>query len=484
MALLNLHQRNTFETAVIYRAVISPKVLSLEPVHLLIRWKELQPKVDDIKLMKQMGFDGYRFSISWPRVLPGMNDFVEFAELCFQEFGDRVKFWTTFNEPWSYIVHGYTVGDDFRKDDPTSIDSTVGQRSSQTGRMNLPANRLSKRVRRFDTTTQTTSDTWFPVNDPAKDAYTAARNLLLCHSAAAKSYREKFRTYQNGTIGIVLNSSCHYAYDSTSQADQQAVQRAFDFMLGWFLEPVIYGQFPSSMLDAAGDNIVPFSDDEKEGLAGSVDWVGLNYYTADFVAYEKDPPGVGYPADQHCIYSWVADNNDYTLTAKQACVDPTRIQYFQEHLAALLQAIQDLNFDVRGFFAWSYCDNFEWTTGYTSRFGIIYTDYVNDLTRYMKNSAFWFTKFLRPSLPTLPALDKGQVEKDPQPDLSESKGSDSQFRIYRPKSHTGKEASKPYFTVAGLPDRATKANTTKVGHTGYKVILGPLKKTLDPQRIK
>ncbi|KAL0355893.1 UNVERIFIED_CONTAM: Raucaffricine-O-beta-D-glucosidase [Sesamum radiatum] len=215
---------------------------------------------DDIKLMKQMGFDSYRFSISWPRVLPGMipfvtlfhwdlpnclqleyggmlsdqivNDFVEFAELCFQEFGDLVKFWTTFNEPWSYIVHGYTLGDDFVQDDSIGNNSTAVQRSSQRGRMNLPPHRLSKRMRRFDSTTQTTRDTWFPVNDPTKDAYTAARNLLLCHSAAVQSYREKFQMYQNGKIGIVLNSSCHYPFNSSSQDDQDAVQRAFDFMLG------------------------------------------------------------------------------------------------------------------------------------------------------------------------------------------------------------------------------------------------------------
>ncbi|KAL0355843.1 UNVERIFIED_CONTAM: Oleuropein beta-glucosidase [Sesamum radiatum] len=109
------------------------------------------------------------------------NDFVEFAELCFQEFGDRVKFWTTFNEPWSYIVHGYTVGDDFTKDDSADNISTLVQHSSQKVRMNLPPNRLSKRIRPFDSTTQTTRDTWFPVNDPAKDVYPAARNLLLCH---------------------------------------------------------------------------------------------------------------------------------------------------------------------------------------------------------------------------------------------------------------------------------------------------------------
>ncbi|KAL0355871.1 UNVERIFIED_CONTAM: Beta-glucosidase 4 [Sesamum radiatum] len=216
------------------------------------------------------------------------------------------------------------------------------------------------------------------------------------------------------------------------------------------------------MLKYAVGNIVPFSDEEKQGLAGSVDWVGLNYYTSDFVAYEPKPPGVGYPADQHCIYSYynvkgdpigdptdsswlwivpgglydhlqylqtkykedmpplyitengVGDNGDPKLTAKQACVDTTRVQYHQEHLAYLLLAIKNLSFDVRGYFAWSYCDNFEWTAGYTTRFGIIYTDYINDLTRYMKNSAFWFTKFLKASSSTSATLGKRQVEKDPE----------------------------------------------------------------------
>ncbi|XP_020547365.1 beta-glucosidase-like, partial [Sesamum indicum] len=141
-----------------------------------------------------------------------VKDFVEFAELCFQEFGDRVKFWTTFNEPWSYIVHGYTPGDEFRKDDPTDNNSTINQRSCQSGQMYFPHNRVYRTIRRCEIT-KTIRDTWFHVNDPAKDAYTAARNMLLCHSAAVQSYRQKFQMYQDGQIGIVLNSSCHYPYD-------------------------------------------------------------------------------------------------------------------------------------------------------------------------------------------------------------------------------------------------------------------------------
>ncbi|KAL0440629.1 UNVERIFIED_CONTAM: Beta-glucosidase 26 [Sesamum radiatum] len=148
------------------------------------------------------------------------------------------------------------------------------------------------------------NNAWFPVNNLNKDAYTAARNLLLCHSAAAKSYRRKFKIYQEGQIGIVLNTCNHYRFNNTSKEDKDAAERATEFMIGWFWEPVIHGQYPESVLQYAESNIVPFSNEEKEELAKSVDWVGLNYYTSYFVAHEQNPPGVGYPADQQIMFSY------------------------------------------------------------------------------------------------------------------------------------------------------------------------------------
>ncbi|KAL0342599.1 UNVERIFIED_CONTAM: Raucaffricine-O-beta-D-glucosidase [Sesamum calycinum] len=405
---------------------------------------------EDIKLMKQIGFDSYRFSISWPRILPGgrcsaginkegidyyndvidtviahgmipfvtlfhwdlpnclqlgyggmlsdkiVNDFVEYAELCFQEFGDRVKFWATINEPWTYAVRGYTSGDHFTRDKSTGSDSTYHQLSAERVRTHISPYRQSKRVGRFDFRTQTINNAWFPVNNPDKDSYTVARNLLLCHSAAVKSYRTDFKIYQEGQIGIVLNTCNHYLFDNTSDKDKEAAKRATDFMIGWFLEPVIHGQYPESMLQYAESNIVPFSNEEKEELAKSVDWVGLNYYTSYFVAYEQNPPGVGYPADQQIMFSymdkagkpvgqpsalsWIVpdhmmylhekykkdlpplyitenglgDDNDCNLTAKQACIDTERVRYHQDHLASVLKAMhmnddpsKPLRMDVR-----------------------------------------------------------------------------------------------------------------------------------------
>ncbi|KAL0342705.1 UNVERIFIED_CONTAM: Raucaffricine-O-beta-D-glucosidase [Sesamum calycinum] len=186
-----------------------------------------------------------------------VNDFVEFANLCFEEFGDRVKFWATINEPYTYAIHGYSPGTDFANND-----SKIVQSSSLR---NLPSHRL-ERVRRFESTTQTTRHTWFIVNDPAKETYTVARNLLLCHSRTVQLYRTNFQMHQNGQIGIVLSSGGHYPFDSSSQNDIDATQRAFDFMIGWFLEPVIYGQFPASMLQYAKGNVLPFQMRNNKGL--------------------------------------------------------------------------------------------------------------------------------------------------------------------------------------------------------------------------
>ncbi|KAL0330496.1 UNVERIFIED_CONTAM: Beta-glucosidase 24 [Sesamum radiatum] len=90
----------------------------------------------------------------------------------------------------------------------------------------------------------------------------------------------------------------------------------------------------------------------------------------------------------------VDERSNHKHTAQQACDDTMRVNYYQQHLAYVRKAIEE-HVDVRGFFAWSWCDNFEWTEGYSVRFGIMYVDFKNDLRRYPKKSALWFSKFLK-----------------------------------------------------------------------------------------
>ncbi|PIN18501.1 Raucaffricine beta-glucosidase [Handroanthus impetiginosus] len=550
---------------------------------------------EDIRTMKAMGLDAYRFSISWPRILPGgrcsaginrkgidyyndlidtiiahgmqpcvtlfhwdlpdclqkeydgflskniVTDFREFVELCFWEFGDRVKWWTTINEPGTYAVHGYVRGTF-----PPGKASCPLHRALR----NLPAHRIDQDPDAIVHTTESYFDvkyTKYDKSDPAKDVYTVARNLLLAHAAAVHLYKTKFEVFQKGQIGIVLNSHWHVPLNEHSHTDRAAARRAVDFMLGWFLNPVLYGCYPQSMIDSVPpenlahftycesemlrgqigivlnshwhvplnehshsdraaarravdfmlgwflnpvlygsypqsmidsvppENLAYFTYCESEMLRGSTDYVGLNYYTTNYVTFDPCPKGVGYDADQklkfetkrngkpigestgsswlkivpwgiyeHLVYlkktypelppiyitengtiyavlvciriyfpfQGVSDKNDFKLTAKEACVDSTRTKYHQDHLAYILKAIKEAKVDVRGYFIWSWCDNFEWVEGYKVRFGITYIDFMNNQTRYPKESAVWFAQFLKGRKKIIPLSTKRQIEGD------------------------------------------------------------------------
>ncbi|KAK4490962.1 hypothetical protein RD792_001683, partial [Penstemon davidsonii] len=171
---------------------------------------------EDIKVMKSMGFDAYRFSISWPRILPEIepyvtlfhwdlphclqleyggflkeeiiDDFREYAELCFWEFGDRVKHWITLNEPWTYSVHGYAgrIFPPGKKSASTNI-VTYGNKHKNnfTGYRSADPNLIQPLIR--------CNITIDPQKNSTKEVYTVARNLLLAHAQAVQSYRTKFQ---------------------------------------------------------------------------------------------------------------------------------------------------------------------------------------------------------------------------------------------------------------------------------------------------
>ncbi|XP_028801510.1 beta-glucosidase 12-like [Neltuma alba] len=412
---------------------------------------------EDIGIMKYMNLDAYRFSISWSRILPkgklsgGINkdgikyyndlidellangltpfvtlfhwdlpqaleddyrgflshdivkDYSDYVELCFKEFGDRVKHWITLNEPWSYCNGGYALGT-----------FAPGRCSS-----------------------------WVNPNcidgDSSVEPYLAAHNMLLAHSSAVQIYKSKFQASQKGIIGITLVAHWFVPF-SESNDDQDAAQRALDFMFGWFIEPLNSGKYPASMQVLVGSRLPKFSAEEAKLLKGSFDFLGLNYYTAYYAAHTLRAQKPAYQTDSHAnltternggapigpqsasdwlfVYPkgikdlllyvktkysnpliYVTENgvdeyNDPTLTLEEALMDTFRIDFYFRHLHYLKSAIKD-GVNVKGYFAWSLLDNFEWANGYTVRFGINFVDYKNNNQRYYKVSTQWFKNILQ-----------------------------------------------------------------------------------------
>ncbi|WJX71789.1 Beta-glucosidase 12 [Trifolium repens] len=413
---------------------------------------------EDVEIMKNMNMDAYRFSISWSRILPKgklskgvnmeginyynnlinelldkglqpfvtlfhwdlpqaldeeyggflshniVNDFRDYAELCFKEFGDRVKHWITLNEPWTLSKYGYADGR-----------SAPGRCSS-----------------------------WHNENclggDSATEPYIVAHNQLLAHATAVKLYKSKYQASQKGRIGITL--SCDWLVPLLdTESDIRAAQRGIDFILGWFLEPLTVGDYPSSMRSLVGSRLPKFSKQQSKLVKGSFDFLGLNYYTSTYAtdapelsqarpslltdsqvitSNERNGIPIGpktssiwlsiYPKGIHelLLYTktkyndpliYITENgidelNDPTLSLEEALADTARIDYYYSHLYYLQTAIKD-GVNVKGYFAWSLLDNFEWILGYRVRMGINFVDYKNGLKRYPKMSASWFRNFLQ-----------------------------------------------------------------------------------------
>ncbi|XP_027106820.1 beta-glucosidase 24-like [Coffea arabica] len=414
---------------------------------------------EDVQLMDYIGINGFRFTISWSRVLPhgklsgGVNelgiafynnlineliskgitpivtlsswdtpqaledeyggflninivdDFRDFAELCFKEFGDRVKHWLTFNEPWSFATIGY---------DGSTFPSAIAP-----GRCSAWMNRGC------------------PEGDSSTEPYLVGHHIILCHATAAKLYREKYKPSQKGQIGIVLVANWWVPY-SDSKADALAAQRTQDFFLGWFLDPLTFGDYPKSMRSFVGERLPKFTEEQKLLIKGSLDFLGLNYYTSMF-AYDaphdnsvhtsystdmqvnitviRDGRLIGEPSGAEYLFVYpeglakllvylkknyqnppiyVTENGyaeSHINSLEQAIHDTKRIKFYIDHLEAVKAALEK-GVDVRGFLVWSLLDGFEWNAGFTEKYGLIYVDFKNGLKRHPKHSALWFKQFL------------------------------------------------------------------------------------------
>ena len=375
---------------------------------------------EDIQLMKEAGIQAYRFSIAWPRIYPegtgsvnpkgiayyralatalweagiepvatlyhwdlpqALQDrggwenretaivFETYAKTCFAELGDLIHTWITLNEPWCSAYLGYAMG------------------QHAPGITDKPA------------------------------AIRAVHHLNLAHGLAVRAFRESGKL---GKIGITWN--CILPRPATkSEADRRASEWIIDRDTRMFTGPVCGHGYPQSFLDASGLS-VPVETGDMELISAPIDFAGLNYYSESAVAWDEqsedpvrwvpawqDTTDMGWPIVPQGLVRylrWLADEtggipiyvtengcaqkDDVVLDemGRRRVHDAGRIAYLRSHFAACRQALEE-HIPLRGYFLWSLLDNFEWSHGYSKRFGIIYIDY-NTLQRIPKDSYYYY----------------------------------------------------------------------------------------------
>lgn len=412
---------------------------------------------EDVARMKKYGVTAYRFSLAWSRIIPlggkddpvnekgiayynnlidellangikpfvtlfhwdtpqtleqrygGMldkekytPDFVRYARVCFESFGDRVQNWITYNEPGVYTLAGYAAG------------------------VHAPGRSSYRDINEE--------------GDSSTEPFTVAHTELVSHGHVCDLYRKEFQPTQNGSIMITLHGNWAEPWDEDDPKDVEAAQRANEFEIAWFADP-LYGKgevdYPASMRAQLGDRLPQFTEKEKRLIRGSSEFYGMNSYTAFFVKNRGDQPaGVndhkgnveildtnkagksrGLESDTPWLrtsewgwakllrWIWVRYHTPIFVTengttakgehgwkpqgADDVLDDPHRIDFYNKYVSAVAKALQE-GVVIKSYFAWTFTDNWEWSAGFTDRFGVTWVDFDSpEKTRYTKRSAYF-----------------------------------------------------------------------------------------------
>ncbi len=382
------------------------------------RWRE------DVVLMKELGLMAYRFSIAWPRILPAggtkinqagvdfytrlvdalleagimpfvtlyhwdlpqfledeggwpkrqvVDAFVQYTEIITRALGDRVKNWITVNEPWVSAFVGYRDG----------------------------------------------------VHAPGKtdlgEAMAAAHHLLLAHGQALPVIRGNS---PGAKVGIALNFTPQEPA-SPSIADRKKATWIDGYINRWFLDPLAGRGYPQDIVNGFANVMDYVQPGDMDIISAPVDFLGVNYYTrnivrADTVSELENSSPTVLRGDEITEMDWEVYPEglynllqrlhfDYAFTAIHITEngaaypdelnsdgqveDPARLSYIKRHLEMVYNAIQ-IGVPVKGYFVWSLMDNFEWSFGYSKRFGIVYIDFQTQ-KRVPKASAKWYQAVVR-----------------------------------------------------------------------------------------
>jgi beta-glucosidase len=379
---------------------------------------------EDVALMRELGLDGYRFSIAWPRIFPTGSGPANANGLdYYRRLVDELH--TAGITPYATLYHW---------DLPQALQDRGGWANRDT-------------ARRFGDYTQTVAAAlgsgvqhWFTINEPWVAAFLghwlgkhapgkqdfrlalqAAHTLLLAHGEGMTALRSEMDA--SGQAGITLNlAPCEPAGDTN--ADLEAAHRIDGFVNRWFLDALYRGHYPEDLVQLYGDAMPEVAPGDMELISQPTDVLGVNYYFRSVVAYDPTatplqarsvvPAGarvtaVGwevYPPGLYDILKRVHDDyrpSRLLVTENGAAYedvveeghvdDPEREAYLHEHLLQAHRAVDD-GVPLRGYFVWSLLDNFEWASGYGKRFGVIYVDYATQ-QRIVKRSGRWYAGVTR-----------------------------------------------------------------------------------------
>ncbi len=377
------------------------------------RWKQ------DIDLIESLGVDAYRLSLSWPRLIDQAGELraegVEFYTQLLDELNRRnIKPFVTFYH-WDLPSYLAEKGGWLNRETAYQFRNYVDKVSKALG----------DRVHSYAT-----------LNEPFCSAYLgyeagihapgmksreygkkAAHHLLLAHGLAIQVLNQNCPSIMKG---IVLNFTPAYP-QTDNEADQTAAAKANDHFNQWYAKPLFEGKYPDIIHQLPGDYRPDIMEGDMAIISTEIDYLGVNFYTRavycasdDEYGFEElpaQPPltDIGwqiYPQAMtdlllslNQLYDlppvYITENGmaDADKIENGQVNDPKRLDYLQQHLNAVNEAILE-GVDVRGYFAWSLMDNFEWAEGYTKRFGLVYVDYPSQ-QRIVKTSGLAYRDLVK-----------------------------------------------------------------------------------------
>ncbi|OLP46568.1 GH1 family beta-glucosidase [Rhizobium oryziradicis] len=374
----------------------------------------------DLDLIKEMGVSAYRFSIAWPRIIPDGTGRVNETGLDFYDkLVDGLK---------DRGIKAYATL--YHWDLPLALMGDGGWAARSTAYAfqryaKLVMARLGDRLDAVATFNEPWCSVWlshlYGVHAPGERNMDAALHALhytnLAHGLGIDAIRQ---VAPQVPAGLVLNAHSVIP-GSESAADKAAAERAHQFHNGVFFDSVFKGEYPAEFLTALGERMPKIEEGDMEIISQPLDWWGLNYYTpmrvaddptkgAEFPATVDAPPvsdvktDIGWEVYAPALKSLVENLYDrYTLpvcyiTENGACYnmgvedgevdDQPRLDYYKDHIGIIADLIAD-GFPMKGYFAWSLMDNFEWAEGYRMRFGLVHVDYETQV-RTVKKSGQWY----------------------------------------------------------------------------------------------